>query len=282
MHDLFKLIRNRALRRSSLLFLVALVLLTVCLAGEAAAQAADRKGAPFKIGSSEERVDPWNSFVGGWSAFREWKFLLRLLTGLIVAVGLAASIAYHPKSVGKVANLEQKVANLEQLEQPHTFLMYAVVGVIVANLVVVMPEMAFVVFGIGGLLRFRTDVGPARNTGKVILVTLVGLACGLDLFALAFLGTAFSWLLIYILESKVAYRVVINWVGSEKLQQATQAYKDVLVSAGYQVLSEKKNFGKAQASFIFRTPTKVTREELDKLLAGIPKELQGSLDWETT
>lgn len=270
MDDFFRLTRRRA---PTLFFL--LPALSFLALPAAAAGAEQVSPGDFSPGGGADLGKGWEGFTQGWLALGDWKFLLKLLAALVVAVGLAASIAYHPKSA-------EKVSNLEQLDQPHTFLMYAVVGVIVANLVVAMPAMAFVVFGIGGLLRFRTDVGPARNTGKVILVTLVGLACGLSQFALALLGTAFAWALIYVLESKVAFRVVVNWVGPDRLQQATQAYKDLLISSGFQLLSEQKNFAKAKASFIFRTPTKVSREELEKLFSQIPKELQGSLDWETT
>jgi hypothetical protein len=210
----------------------------------------------------------------GWRAIRDWRFTFDLTIDLLVAVGLAALIAYHPKR-------PKRLTNLEQLDQIHTLLMYPVVGVIVATVVQTVPEMAYAVFGIGGLLRFRTDVGPVRNTGKAILVTVVGLACGLDLFALAFLGTGFTWLLLYFLESRVFYRLVIHWVGSDKhLHEATDAYRNIVISEGFELIGENKNFSKLQASFIFRTPAKLTTEEVQSLFARIPEELRGSLDWE--
>ena len=165
--------------------------------------------------------------------------------------------------------------------------MYAVAGVIIADLVVAIPNMAFVVFGIGGLLRFRTDVGSAKNTGRVILVTLTGLACGLNMFAVALFGTGFTWLLISWLESKIFFTLTIHWDDANRVHKAAEAYEEKLKVLGLRVVGENKNFIKQQASFVFIAPGKYTSdeldkkfEELDKRFEEIPSNLQGSLTWE--
>jgi hypothetical protein len=216
---------------------------------------------------------PWDNFLNGLSRLKDWKFLVKMLVDLMLAVMLAAAIAYHPA-------YRHKSTNLERIKQRQTLLMYAVAGVIVADLVVALPFMAFVVFGIGGLLRFRTDVGSAINTGRVIIVTLTGLACGLDMFAVALFGTGFTWLLICWLESKIFFTLTINWVGADRLREGAHAYKERLKVLELRVVGENKNFIKQQASFEFIAPRNFTSDELDKMFEEIPPTLQGSLTWE--
>jgi NhaP-type Na+/H+ or K+/H+ antiporter len=139
-------------------------------------------------------VAPQAANVQGWGAFLHWQLILEIVSVLLLATALAAVIAYHPRTYGKAKTLEE-------VDQPKVFIMYAVVGAVIAESVQVSPIMGMVIFGIGGLLRFRTDVGAARDTGRVILVTIIGLACGLKIYVAAVIATAFSWLLIYVLES---------------------------------------------------------------------------------
>ena len=84
----------------------------------------------------------------GWRAIRDWRFTFDLTIDLLVAVGLAALIAYHPKR-------PKRLTNLEQLDQIHTLLMYPVVGVIVAT---VDPASGDV-----------TNASVAKSTGSSIL-----------------------------------------------------------------------------------------------------------------
>ena len=100
----------------------------------------------------------------------------------LLAAALGAVIAYHPRT-------RAKASTLPELEQPKTFIMYALVGAVIAKIVEANSAMAFVVFGIGGLMRFRTDVGPAKDTGRVILTAVVGVCCGLKLLVVAVMAT---------------------------------------------------------------------------------------------
>ncbi|MBL9141068.1 MAG: hypothetical protein JNK53_04315, partial [Phycisphaerae bacterium] len=69
-------------------------------------------------------------------------------------------------------------------------------------------EIALVLFGIGGLIRFRTVFGDPRRTGLMILITILGLCCGMSQYALAVLAFLVIWLVRYFLLSSV--RLLIN------------------------------------------------------------------------
>ena len=112
---------------------------------------------------------------------------------------------------------------------PKVYIMYAVIGSIIGILVVKYGlVVGFVLFGIGGLIRFQTILQSASVTGQVIFVTLIGLACGLDLPHVAVLATAYSFVLIYFLEARTTYRIDVRALPKERVAEAAAAYRTVL------------------------------------------------------
>ena len=67
---------------------------------------------------------------------------------------------------------------------------YALIGMVVGFLVTNHGALiGFVIFGIGGLLRLRTDADTTRDMMRLILVILIGLCVGLDLPVMAVIKT---------------------------------------------------------------------------------------------
>jgi hypothetical protein len=227
-------------------------------------------------GADEPLIDlgEWVSFLKGWKGFMDWS-PLEILAGVLVSLILAAVIAFHPRTYGKATTLDE-------FEQPKVFLMYALVGAMVGLICGFSPPMAFVIFGLGGLFRFRTEVGQARDTGRLILVTLVGILCGLMQFVPAVIATAVGWALILLLERTVVHKVTIKGLEQQVLAQAADAYREVLAENGIVLLSEKKNINKKQVAFVIRAPGGLDREELEALFKDIPPKLQGAVDWESS
>ncbi len=225
---------------------------------------------PFTAGSNQELESP------GWEGFRDYPFLLRSVLSLLLATVLGAVIAYHPKS-------QRTMESIEDVEAPKIYIMYAVVGALIGIMVLKYGlVIGFVVFGIGGLVRFRSNLRSATRTGRVIFVTLTGLSSGLDLPHVAILATAFGFVLIYVLDARITYRIVVKGLPSERLGDAAEIYRSVLEQQGSRVLSEKKNFGKSEVAFVFRTPYRVERDDLEHLFEiEVPETMQGAVDWET-
>ncbi len=211
----------------------------------------------------------------GLAGFKQLAPILDAIIAFVLATLLSAAIAYHPKTYGKATTLEE-------VDQPKIFIMYAIVGAVIATIVNYYSVMAVVVFGIGGLLRFRTDVGPAKDTGRVILVTLIGIGCGLKVYPFAVLATAYAWGLIWLLERRATHRLVVKGLDASLLAKAAEAYEEVLLENGLRVMSQKKNFLKGQVAFVFRAPGELDREELEALFKDIPPKLQGAVDWESS
>jgi hypothetical protein len=212
----------------------------------------------------------------GWRGFLEFGFLGNTLLTLILAAVLGAIVAYHPKHVAAADTLEE-------LEAPKVYILYAVIGAIIGILVVKYGTVVgFVLFGIGGLIRFRTVLRSANLTGRVIFVTLIGLACGLDLPHVAVLATAFAFVLVFILEARVTYRVDVHAVDREQVSDAAAAYRSLFGQHGCRILSERKNLTKQRITFLISGPGGVGRDELEALIDnGIDGPLKGAVDWQT-
>jgi hypothetical protein len=138
----------------------------------------------------------------------------------------------------------------------------------------------FVVFGIGGLTRFRTDLPNAPDTGRLILITLVGLSCGLDLPHVAVITAAFGFAVLMALDARATYHIEVKGLDRTVVRPAADAYRDVLQREGCQIVGERKSFAKEQVTFIFHAPHALQREGLvERLEAEVPENLRGVVDW---
>jgi hypothetical protein len=92
-----------------------------------------------------------DALLNQWRAFGEGWVLLDMLVVLTLALRARGGDRVPPRDAA--ADVEPRATS----SSPRPFLMYSMVAAIVALIVEVQPAMAFVIFGIGGLLRFRTD-----------------------------------------------------------------------------------------------------------------------------
>ena len=211
----------------------------------------------------------------GWSGFNDLGFVGSALLTLTLAAVLGAVIGYHP--------LHRRNADtLEKIEAPKAYTFYAVIGAIIGIMVLRYGlVVGFVIFGIGGLIRFRTDLRAPMLTSEVIFVTLIGLSCGLNLPHVAVLATAFGFVLIYVIDSRITYRIEVKALPEKHFAAAAVAYRRLLEELGCRVLNEKKSPGKQRVILLFRSPRRVTRQDLEEAFESrIDAALRGSVDWE--
>jgi hypothetical protein len=213
--------------------------------------------------------------VEGWQGFTDLGFLVNLVLTLGLAAILGLVIGYHPRHV-------QVADTLEEIEAPKVHVLYAVIGAVIGILVLKYGlVVGFVVFGIGGLIRFRTILRSAGLTGHVIFVTLAGLSCGLNLPHVAVLSTAFWFGLIYFLEAGVAYRIDIKSVPAGHVADSAAAYRALLEQEGCRIVGEKKSPTKSKVMLIFKCRHNLRRDHLEELLeTRIDPAVKGTVDWE--
>jgi hypothetical protein len=211
----------------------------------------------------------------GWSGFLDFNYMLGALAALALAVALGALIAFHPTT-------QRGVDTLEEAELPKVYIMYALVGAMVGVIVLEYGlVVGFVVFGLGGLMRFRTDTANTRDTGRLIVVTLLGLISGLNLPHFAVLAAAFAWVLIYVFDGHPVCSIKVREVPKGRIKDAVAAYRLVLAEQGCKLISENKSFSKSKIELVFRMPRNLAQTALhDTLCANVPPDIRGELDWE--
>lgn len=254
--------RARAVRASAAL---GLILCTVC-------------GRCLGAGQNLDAVlQPGRFPGGGWSDFSDPGFWLEALVSLLLAAGMGAILALHPRH-GQTVDAPDDVETLQ------VYTIYAVVGAIVGMMVVRYGMVVgFVLFGIGGLIRFRTVLQSANRTGRVILVALIGLSCGLQLLHVAVLATVFAFLLFYLMDARVSYRMEVSGLDPEHFGEAASAYRELLGRLDCNVMSEKKNPLKSRLTYVFRCSRSADSEQIERALAaGIEPALRGIVNWEIT
>jgi hypothetical protein len=211
----------------------------------------------------------------GWAGFLDVRFLLNSLLTLILATVLGATLAYHPR-------LLETADTLEEIDARKVYMLYSVIGALIGMLVVKYGlVVGFVLFGIGGLIRFRTILRSAVLTGQVIFITLIGLTCGLDLPHVGVLATAFGFVLIYVLDAQITYEASIRELPAERFSDAAAAYRRALEKVGCKIIRERKNPAKQRLTLIFLGGRFAGPGELElKIDSEIDPNLRGTIDWE--
>ena len=192
---------NRSLGRA--LRTVSIVVLIGFLSVSSVTFAANPAEEMAKVGTTDPKGNSWLSIQHSVEQFGHPEFILRLFLSLGLAVGCAWVIAWHPRR----SSLTNPLADLEERK---ALILLGMVGAVVAELSGSSQTLAFVIFGIGALLRFRTLLDNPKLTGKAITVVVVGLACGMGSWAMAVFVTGFTWLLVYWLDSHASCRIRIS------------------------------------------------------------------------
>jgi hypothetical protein len=212
--------------------------------------------------------------VLGWAGFMDLRFMADSLGILLLATVLGALIGYHPAT-------RRTIDKLHEADMPHVYVMYAVIGAVIGVAVREFGTVVgVVVFGIGGLIRFRSSTDSTRDTVRLIVVTLAGLIAGLGLLHFAVMITVFAFVLIYIFDSSPPFRIRVEGLPKARTADCAEAYRVMLKGHGCNIISEHRSAEKERIEFVFRLPRRSTRDRLDTELRGIAAELRGDIDWE--
>lgn len=212
--------------------------------------------------------------AAGWAGFLDMHFMADSLGALALAAVLGALIGYHPMT-------PRTVDTLREADLPKVYILYAFVGAVIG---VTVREFGMVigvvVFGIGGLIRFRTDTGSARDTGRLIIVTLSGLIAGLGLPHFAVITTLFAFVLIFLFDQRPYCRVKVSELPQGRVAESAAAYRAILAQKGCKIVGERKSFNKDRVEFVFRLPRASARDQIHADLCAIAPEFRGEIDWE--
>ena len=249
---------NRHLGRALRAIAVVAVIALVCVSSSAAfgSNPAEEMAKAAAGGGIDPKGNSWLSIEKSVEQFAHPSFILRLFLSLSLAVGCAFAIAWHPRR----ATLRDP---LRDFEERKALILLGVVGAVVAELSGTSQTLAFVIFGIGALLRFRTVLDNPKLTGKAIMVVVVGLACGMGSWAMAVFVTGFSWLLMFWLDSHSSCRVRIRLDETEDPKPVFDAVQSLLISHKCKLQSSSLFEDKGQMVFLLYLPNGVDPTRLE-------------------
>jgi hypothetical protein len=210
----------------------------------------------------------------GWAGFADRQFMFDSVAALLLATMLGAVIGYHPM-------MRRTVDSVTEADMPKVYIMYAFIGAVIGLTVREFGMViGVVVFGIGGLIRFRSTTDSTRDTARLIVVTLVGLVAGIGLPHLAALTSLFTFVLIWVFDSRPACRVRVDALPQSRLAECGQIYRRALTSQGCLIISERRYSSKGRIDFVIRLPGKATRESVNGVLDALPPDVCGDIDWQ--
>jgi len=236
---------NRHLRRTlrTVSAIVGIAIVSLFSSAAFGANPAEEMAKAGATGGVDPKGNSWVSIQKSVEQFAHPSFILRLFLSLTLAVGCAFAIAWHPRR----ASLRDPLRDFEERK----------VGAVVAELSGTSQTLAFVIFGIGALLRFRTLLDNPKLTGKAIMVVVVGLACGMGSWAMAVFVTAFSWLLMFWLDSHSSCEVRIRLDETEDPKPVFDAVQSLLISHKCRLQSSSLYEDKGRMVFLLYLPNGV-------------------------
>ena len=245
---------GRALRAIVAVAVIALVsVLSSAAFGGNPAEEMAKAGA---TGGLDPKGDSWVSIQQSIEQFGHPQFILRLFLSLTLAVGCAWAIAWHPRR-------SSLMDPLSDFEERKALILLGMVGAVVAELSGTSQTLAFVIFGIGALLRFRTLLDNPKLTGKAITIVVVGLACGMGSWAMAVFVTAFTWVLVFWLDSHASCRVRIRLDENVDPKPIFGMVQSLLVSHKCRLQSSALYEDKGQMVFLLYIPAGVDPRVLE-------------------
>ena len=245
---------GRALSSIGAVAMIAIV--SLFSSGALGANPAEEMAKLGPTGGTDPKGDSWVSIQNSIQQFGHPEFILRLFLSLSLAVGCAWAIAWHPRR-------SSLMNPLSDFEERKALIILGMVGAVVAELSGTSQTLAFVIFGIGALLRFRTLLDNPKLTGKAITVVVVGLACGMGSWAMAVFVTAFTWVLVFWLDSHASCRVRIRLDDNVDPNPIFGMVQSLLVSHRCRLQSSELYEDKGQMVFLLYIPAGVDPRKLE-------------------
>ena len=204
---------------------------------------------------------------GGWGQIYNLAELRAFAIDALLALALAAAMALHPV---------RRAARSKTLDfiMPRLFAFYALIGMAVGFLVDQHGYIiGFVIFGIGALLRFRSNLDDPIDTVEMILVTVIGLCVGLDFPIMAILIAAVSWILIWVAGRHLPIEIRLQADSSEKLETGLKQVRHVARNQGWKEAFAHRSHSKNTARLILLHQSAIGEEDVE---AALLKGLDGA------
>lgn len=208
----------------------------------------------------------------GWSQLSNTREMLDFLLALVEVAVLTFVVSLHP------VNRNSRISRAD-FDRPRTMFLYALIGMVVGFLVLHHGYIiGFVVFGVGGLLRFRAESTSTPDTTRLILMTLLGLCVGLDLPVIAFLATLTGWIAIYAFSRHERIGLDIKFTDESDVQGNIDTIIEELEQRGFKTVGLSKTKFKPFVELVIEPRTGLHSPDLMRNMADIRKANLAAVD----
>lgn len=210
--------------------------------------------------------DDWRIITNSLGLFRHAPYVADLVLGMAASIVIALVLTSSPRRAARfdpVARAESRRA----------IVICALIGCIAAELVqaseqfLLGAEIALVLFGIGGLVRFRTLFDDAGQTGIAIIATVLGLACGMSEYSLAALALAIVYLVNWWMSSVGYVQVRVRARKHQDLAQVQAAVTGILQAQQFSVLRSNPNASERTVEVYASTGAEFDAEALQSAIS---------------
>ncbi len=209
----------------------------------------------------------------GWGQLRDLAEVREFALAFIETTVMISVLAYHPVNIAT-----RKIKS--DFEAPKSLFIYALIGMVVGFLIMHHGYLiGFVLFGIGGLLRFRTDDGTA-DTMRLILATLIGLCVGLDLPVIALITTFGIWLVLFVFGVRASFAIEVRFDDKTTISDSMLQLRDLLNVDGFRVASMSKTKFKPVVHYVVNANRGNSRSGLEKRMGELMETSESAIsDW---
>lgn len=211
----------------------------------------------------------------GWNQIGKVTEMLDFALTVFETTILTAVLVFHPAYIrrhGSALNVDMRKG----------MFLFSFIGMLTGFLVLNHGYLiGFVIFGIGGLFRFRMASSSIADTGKLVIVSLIGLAAGLDLPVMALIASVAAWIVIWAFGSSQQLTLEVKFDEQSEPQLAMLSLKDHLTKSGFSVGAVSKTKFKPTAQYLLIARNADDQTRLIRAMAEVRSQPDsGVVDWQ--
>lgn len=209
----------------------------------------------------------------GWSQIANLDEVVEFFFAVVETLVFTAAFAFHPR-----ANAVRQDAQ-GWLVQASMFL-FAFIGMLVGFLVVHHGYLiGFVIFGLGSLFRFRMASSSLIDGAILIMVTLVGLAVGLNLPVMALIVTVAGAVTLWFVTVRKTSVVELKFKDDDTLRAALGPVRDAFAAKGFRIVSTRKSDFKPVVEFVLSHTDAEAATRVPEVLDDLSRTGHSAKDW---
>lgn len=209
----------------------------------------------------------------GWSQISNMAELSEFFLAVVETLVLVAAFAFHPR--GRALRQDAQGWNVQV-----SMFLFGLIGMFVGFLVMHHGYLiGFVIFGLGSLFRFRMASSSLVDGAILIMVTLVGLAVGLNLPVMALIATISGCAALWFATVRKTSVIELKFEDDATLRAALGPVQDAFAAKGFRIVSTRKSDFKPVIEFVLSHTEADAVRQVPGILDDLSQAGHGAKDW---